>query len=297
MWHLRKLFLFVLVVNLSILAGCKTDGDTPQSAVPKKPKVHEEVKVRLLLTTDEHGWLEPGRGKGGVKLGGSVSLAAHLSEERNDLNPDNVLLYSIGDMWTGPYLSTLLKGEPMVKTMNALHYAGAVIGNHDFDFGQDQLATNIKNSTFPYLAANLHLSKTKEHPPWAKPYQIFDIDGVKIGILGFANKNTPETTDLKNLVGLEFTGYIAGINKYVPIMRREGAKDIAVEFTSCSKTYSMPGWRIGFAAGNPRLIAALARVKSYLDYGAFTPVQVAATAALNGPQDCIKEVRVANMGT
>jgi alanine-synthesizing transaminase len=70
-----------------------------------------------------------------------------------------------------------------------------------------------------------------------------------------------------------------------------GAKDIAVEFSSLSKTYSMPGWRIGFAAGNPRLITALTRMKSYLDYGAFTPIQVAATAALNGPQDCVAELR------
>jgi alanine-synthesizing transaminase len=75
------------------------------------------------------------------------------------------------------------------------------------------------------------------------------------------------------------------------ILEVPGAKDIAVEFTSLSKTYSMPGWRIGFAAGNARLIEALARVKSYLDYGAFTPVQVAATAALNGPQDCVDEIR------
>ena len=58
-----------------------------------------------------------------------------------------------------------------------------------------------------------------------------------------------------------------------------------------SKTYNMPGWRMGFAVGNPKLIAALTRVKSYLDYGAFTPIQVAATAALNGPQDCIAEMR------
>ena len=76
------------------------------------------------------------------------------------------------------------------------------------------------------------------------------------------------------------------------VLEVPGAKDIAVEFTSMSKTYNMPGWRMGFAAGNPRLIAALARVKSYLDYGAFTPIQVAATAALNGPQDCIEEMRV-----
>lgn len=76
------------------------------------------------------------------------------------------------------------------------------------------------------------------------------------------------------------------------VLEVPGAKDITVEFTSMSKTYNMPGWRMGFAAGNPRLIAALARVKSYLDYGAFTPIQVAATAALNGPQDCIEEMRV-----
>ncbi|MBR2123605.1 MAG: LL-diaminopimelate aminotransferase [Acetobacter sp.] len=75
------------------------------------------------------------------------------------------------------------------------------------------------------------------------------------------------------------------------ILEIPGARDIAVEFTSMSKTYSMAGWRVGFAAGNERLIAALTRIKSYLDYGAFTPIQVAATAALNGPQDCVAELR------
>jgi alanine-synthesizing transaminase len=75
------------------------------------------------------------------------------------------------------------------------------------------------------------------------------------------------------------------------ILQVPGAIDIAVEFTSMSKTYSMPGWRVGFAVGNERLLAALARVKSYLDYGAYTPVQVAAAAALNGPDDCIAEMR------
>jgi len=75
------------------------------------------------------------------------------------------------------------------------------------------------------------------------------------------------------------------------ILEIPGAMDIAVEFTSLSKTYSMPGWRMGFAVGNERLIQALTRVKSYLDYGAFTPIQVAATAALNGPQDCVDEIR------
>ena len=75
------------------------------------------------------------------------------------------------------------------------------------------------------------------------------------------------------------------------VLQVPGAIEVTVEFTSLSKTYSMPGWRMGFAVGNERIISALARVKSYLDYGAFTPVQVAATAALNGPDECIQEMR------
>jgi alanine-synthesizing transaminase len=75
------------------------------------------------------------------------------------------------------------------------------------------------------------------------------------------------------------------------LLQVPGAIDIAVEFTSMSKTFSMPGWRMGFAVGNERLIAALTRVKSYLDYGAFTPIQVAAAAALNGGGSDIAEVR------
>jgi alanine-synthesizing transaminase len=75
------------------------------------------------------------------------------------------------------------------------------------------------------------------------------------------------------------------------VLQVEGAREVTVEFTSLSKTYSMPGWRMGFAAGNQRLVTALARMKSYLDYGAFTPIQVASVAALNGPQDCVEAAR------
>jgi alanine-synthesizing transaminase len=75
------------------------------------------------------------------------------------------------------------------------------------------------------------------------------------------------------------------------ILQVPGARDVAIEFSSMSKTYSMPGWRVGFGAGCRRLVEALARIKSYTDYGAFTPIQVAAAAALNGPQDCVAEIR------
>ncbi|AFJ02492.1 Aspartate aminotransferase [Methylophaga frappieri] len=82
-----------------------------------------------------------------------------------------------------------------------------------------------------------------------------------------------------------FDGY-----KAPSILQVPGAKDVAVEFYTLSKTYNMPGWRIGFMSGNPTLVAALARMKSYLDYGMFTPIQVAAIAALDGPQECVAEI-------
>jgi len=83
-----------------------------------------------------------------------------------------------------------------------------------------------------------------------------------------------------------FDGY-----KAPSILQVPGAKDIAVEFYSLSKTYNMPGWRVGFMCGNKELVGALARIKSYLDYGMFTPIQVAAIAALEGPQDCVDDIR------
>ncbi len=75
------------------------------------------------------------------------------------------------------------------------------------------------------------------------------------------------------------------------IMQVEGAKDIAVEFFSLSKSYNMPGWRVGFMVGNPKIVNALKKIKSYLDYGIFQPIQVASITALNGPQDCVEEIR------
>nr|WP_319516917.1 LL-diaminopimelate aminotransferase [uncultured Cohaesibacter sp.] len=97
--------------------------------------------------------------------------------------------------------------------------------------------------------------------------------------------------DIMVLSDLAYAEIYFGDNLPPSILEVEGAKDIAVEFTSLSKTFSMPGWRMGFAVGNERMIRALTRVKSYLDYGAFTPIQVAAAAALNGAEDCIKEAR------
>ncbi|MCZ8187363.1 MAG: LL-diaminopimelate aminotransferase [Beijerinckiaceae bacterium] len=106
-------------------------------------------------------------------------------------------------------------------------------------------------------------------------------------LVAFAKKH--EIILLSDLAYAEV--YFDEANPPPSVLQVPGAMDCTVEFTSMSKTFSMAGWRMGFAVGNERLIAALARVKSYLDYGAYTPIQVAATAALNGPDDCIREMR------
>ena len=125
-------------------------------------------------------------------------------------------------------------------------------------------------------------------------------------IVNYPGNPTAETVDLafyERLVNLckQYGVYVISDLAYCEIyfdgnpppsiLQVEGAKDIAIEFTTLSKTYSMAGWRVGFAAGNRKLIGALTKIKSYLDYGTFTPIQVAATAALNGPQDCVEEMR------
>lgn len=115
--------------------------------------------------------------------------------------------------------------------------------------------------------------------------QVADLDFYR-DVVKFAKNH-----DLIVLSDLAYAEVYFDDNPPPSILQVPGAFDVAVEFTSMSKTFSMPGWRVGFAVGNERLIAALTRVKSYLDYGAFTPVQVAAAAALNGPQECIAEMR------
>lgn len=132
---------------------------------------------------------------------------------------------------------------------------------------------------------------------WPKP---------KVLMISFPNNPTTETVDLdffKSIYELAkesglivvhdlayaelcYDGYEAPSFLQIP-----GAKDVGVEFYSLSKSYNMPGWRIGFMVGNPKIVSALKRIKSYMDYGIFAPVQVAGIAALNGPQDCVEEIR------
>jgi alanine-synthesizing transaminase len=117
-------------------------------------------------------------------------------------------------------------------------------------------------------AQTVDLAFYKDVVAFAKKHEIFVISDMAYSEIYFQDNNPPPS-----------------------ILEVEGAKDVAIEINTLSKTYSMAGFRVGMAVGNARLINALARVKSYLDYGSYTPIQVAAAAALNGPQDCVAEMR------
>jgi alanine-synthesizing transaminase len=127
----------------------------------------------------------------------------------------------------------------------------------------------------------------------------------KILIISYPHNPTTEVVDIEFfekivdyakehniLIVHDFAYADLAFDGYEPpsFLQVKGAKDVGVEFFSLSKSYSMPGWRVGFCVGNPEIVGALRRIKSYLDYGIFQPIQIAAIVALNGPQDCVKEI-------
>lgn len=153
---------------------------------------------------------------------------------------------------------------------------------HDGRFDPDEYIRALERAVIHSVPSPVAMVVNFPSNPTA---QVADLDFYR-ALVRFAKKH--HLWILSDLAYAEI--YFDG-NPPPSLLEVEGAKDVAVEFTSLSKTYAMPGWRMGFAVGNERLIAALTRIKSYLDYGAFTPVQVAAAAALNGPQDCVAEIR------
>ncbi|WP_020393880.1 alanine transaminase [Thiolinea disciformis] len=207
-----------------------------------------------------------------------------------DIDPETETIATIGSKEGLAHLAlaTLSRGDTVLVPNPAypIHPYGSIIADADIRHvplveGKDffeELETAVKTS-------------------WPKP---------KMLIINFPGNPTGQVVDLAFFERVIAFGKEHGIwvihdiaygeicfdgYKAPSILQVKGAKDIAVEFYSLSKTYNMPGWRVGFMSGNTTLVKALERIKSYLDYGTFTPIQVAAIAALDGPQDCVEEIR------
>ena len=255
------------------------DGPTPQHIVDKL--------VEASTRPDTHGYSVS---KGIPRLRRAIS-DWYQRRYQVELDPDSEAIVTIGSKEGLAHLmlATLDRGDTVLvpNPSYPIHIYGAVIAGADIrsvrmtpgiDFF-DELERAIRES-FP------------------KP---------KMMILGFPSNPTAQCVDLdffERVVALArqhdilvvhdlayaditFDGY-----KAPSIMQVPGARDVAVEFFTMSKSYNMAGWRIGFMVGNKDLVHALARIKSYHDYGTFTPIQVASIAALDGPQDCVEEIRL-----
>lgn len=254
------------------------DGDTPKHIVDKL--------VEVALRPGTHGY---SASKGIPRLRKAI-CDWYKRKFDVDLDPDKEAIVTIGSKEGIAHLmlATLDRGDTILvpNPSYPIHIYGAIIAGAD--------VRSVKMAPGTDFFAEFERAVVETTP---KP---------KLMILGFPSNPTAQCVDLaffEKLVALakKYGVYIVHDLAYADIvydgykapsiMQVPGARDVAVEFFTMSKSYNMAGWRIGFMVGNKDLVNALTRIKSYHDYGTFTPIQVGAIEALNGPQDCVEDVR------
>ncbi len=254
--------------------------------LPPPPHVIEKL-CEVAMKPDAHGY-SASKGIPGVRKAQANYYARRFNVE---LDPENEVVMTMGSK------------EGLASLATAITAPGDVV-----------LAPNPSYPihTFGFIIAGATIRSVPTTPDeryWEALDRAmrYSVPRPSVVIVNYPSNPTAETVDLafyERLVAwakenkvwvlsdLAYSELYFDGNPTRSILEVPGAKDVAVEFTSMSKTFSMAGWRVGFAVGNKQLIAALTRVKSYLDYGAFTPIQAAACAALNGPQDIVETNRL-----
>ncbi|MEM8862048.1 MAG: 5'-nucleotidase C-terminal domain-containing protein [Chloroflexota bacterium] len=205
-------------------------ANEPEEAEPTAAAIEFPKRVLVLYTNDEHGWME------GVDENlGAANLMGTWAQNHDLDSYDAVIKISGGDMWTGPAISTWFSGESMVEVLNAMDYTAATVGNHEFDFGLEQLTKNGANSTFPFVSANIRWQESGETPTDLniQPFTIQDFNGLKVGITGLTTGSTPQTTNPINVRDFEFLGYAEALQEIVPQMEAADADLILVPGHIC----------------------------------------------------------------
>ncbi|MGP3778559.1 5'-nucleotidase C-terminal domain-containing protein [Halanaerobium saccharolyticum] len=178
-------------------------------------------QIDVLSTNDFHGKVEAGYEAGAAKLMGAI-------EHYRSANRKGTILVDGGDAYQGTPISSLNNAEPVIEFMNEARYVAQAVGNHEFDWGIEELKRINKQTYFPMLAANIVNKNTGELVEWAEPTRMIPADGVKIGIIGISTPDTKGTTMPSNIAELEFTDPAAAIEKYSAQLKNQGAELVIV---------------------------------------------------------------------
>lgn len=215
-----------LGVALALLLGgaCAPSMQTPSAAAPSGVK-----RLRVVHTNDIHGRILPQPPRSGETraAGGAAVLAAHFDSAAARF-PGATIFLSAGDDMQGTAISNLSWGRATIAAFNAMGYDVAATGNHEFDWGQDTLRARMRESRFPWLAANLYQAGTGRRAEWVKPYTIIERRGVRTGVVGVALPNTPEVVVPGRIAGLEFRPAAPAIDQAVREVRAAGVDFVVV---------------------------------------------------------------------
>src|SRR5688572_3154487 len=210
------------VLASGLAAGCApaplANGPPPESGGLKR--------VRIVHTNDFHGRLLPQRVDGRA-AGGSAVLAAHFDSAAARFGGPTLVL-SAGDDMQGTAISNLSWGRATIAAHNASGYDAAALGNHEFDWGQDTLVARVRESRFPWLAANVFVEGTRRQPEWVRPWVIIERGGVRTAVIGIALSSTPEIVLVGRTAGLEFGPETPAIDQAAREARAAGAHFVVV---------------------------------------------------------------------
>lgn len=198
----QRLTLAIAVVLTAITTGCTGFGATQPIR-----------SVTVIYTNDEHGYMQ------GTREGLGADTLVELWRKEHGYRPDgNFLLLSGGDNWTGPAISSWTSGESMTEVMNAMGYDASALGNHEFDFGLDELKQRIQQANYPYLSANTRWKSSAKAPLdlGILPYTLKTVNGVRVAIIGLTTRDTPFTTHPATVSALQFIDYETALRETLP---------------------------------------------------------------------------------